>query len=99
MGMMSSIFGSQRKKRVASMLAKGAIIIDVRFESEFKNGHAPGSKNFPLKEIGSNIDAIKALNKPIVVVCMSGIRSGQAKTMLEKEGIEVENGGSWYAFK
>jgi hypothetical protein len=30
---------------------------------------------------------------------MSGIRSGQAKTILEKEGIEVENGGSWYAFK
>lgn len=46
MGMMSNIFGSQRKKRVASMLANGGIIIDVRFESEFKNGHAPGSKIF-----------------------------------------------------
>jgi phage shock protein E len=56
-------------------------------------------KNFPLKQLTTQIDAIKALNKPIVVVCMSGIRSGQAKTILEKEGIEVENGGSWYAFK
>jgi rhodanese-related sulfurtransferase len=99
MGMMSNIFGSQRKKRVASILANGGIIIDVRFESEFKNGHAPGSKNFPLKQLATQIDTIKALNKPIVVVCMSGIRSGQAKTILEKEGIEVENGGSWYAFK
>ncbi len=99
MGIVSKLFGGQRKKRVDSMLANGAIIIDVRFESEFKNGHAPGSKNFPLKELSTQIDAIKALNKPIVVVCMSGIRSGQAKTILEKEGIEVENGGSWYAFK
>jgi rhodanese-related sulfurtransferase len=99
MGMTSNIFGSQRKKRVKSMLANGGIIIDVRFESEFKNGHAPESKNFPLKQLSAQIDAIKALNKPIVVVCMSGIRSGQAKTILEKEGIEVENGGSWYAFK
>ena len=87
MGMMSNIFGSQRKKRVASMLANGGIIIDVRFESEFKNGHAPGSKNFPLKELTTQIDAIKALNKPIVVVCMSSIRSGQANDFGKKESM------------
>jgi phage shock protein E len=28
-------------------------------------------------------------------VCRSGNRSGSAKAILEKEGIEVYNGGAW----
>jgi len=35
------------------------------------------------------------MNKPVVVCCASGVRSGQAKLILEKEGITVENGGGW----
>jgi rhodanese-related sulfurtransferase len=30
------------------LITKGAIIVDVRSNSEYKAGHIPGSKNFPL---------------------------------------------------
>lgn len=95
MGLLSKLFGGGRKERVAQLMVEGALIIDVRTPGEFKGGNIKGSKNIPLPELRSNIAKIKALKKPIVVCCASGIRSAQAKTILEKEGIKVENGGAW----
>lgn len=99
MGILSKLFGGDRKNRVAQLLAEGAVIIDVRNPGEFKGGHIEGSKNIPLQEIRSQIGKIKALKKPIVVCCASGVRSGQAKMILEKEGLTVENAGGWRALR
>lgn len=99
MGILSKLFGGGRNERVEALLAKGAVIIDVRNPGEFAAGRIEGSKNIPLQEIRSNVKKIKALKKPIVVCCASGMRSGQAKMILEKEGIEVENAGGWRALK
>lgn len=99
MGILSKLFGGGRNERVATLLAKGAVIIDVRNPGEFAAGRIEGSKNIPLQEIRSNIKKIKALKKPIVVCCASGMRSGQAKLILEKEGIEVENAGGWRSLR
>lgn len=95
MGILSKLFGGGRKERVIQLMVEGAVIIDVRTPGEFKGGHIKGSKNIPLPELRSNVAKIKALKKPIVVCCASGMRSAQAKTILEKEGIQVENGGAW----
>lgn len=99
MGILSKLFGGGRNERVEALLANGAVIIDVRNPGEFAAGRIEGSKNIPLPEIRSNINKIKALKKPIVVCCASGMRSGQAKMILEKEGIEVENAGGWHSLK
>ena len=96
MGIFSSLFGGgSRKDRVNELLAQGAIIVDVRTPGEFQMGHNKGSKNIPLSDINKQIKKIKAFKKPIVVCCASGNRSGQAKAILEREGITVENGGGW----
>ena len=99
MGILSSLFGGGRSEKVAEFLENGAVIIDVRSPGEFQSGHNKGSKNIPLQNISGSIAKIKAMKKPIVVCCASGMRSGQAKSILEREGIEVVNAGGWTALQ
>ena len=81
--------------KVKEMLTDGAVIVDVRTPGEFQGGHVVGSKNIPLQEVGSKVNKLKKLNKPIVLCCASGNRSGQATDFLKSKGIDCENGGSW----
>ncbi|MDA7803116.1 rhodanese-like domain-containing protein [Crocinitomix sp.] len=99
MSILSKLFGSDRKNRIQALIENGAVIIDVRSQSEFSSGHFKGSRNIPLQEIGSHVPKIKSENKPVVVCCASGMRSAQAKSILEKAGIEVENAGGWRALE
>ena len=81
------------------LVTNGAIIVDVRTSGEFKAGHIPGSKNFPLDNIRTKVAELKKLNKPVITVCRSGARSGMAKGILKSAGIEVYNGGAWTSLK
>ena len=73
-----------------------AVIIDVRTPHEYDQGKIPGSINIPVDRISSQLDRIKKMNKPIVLCCASGMRSGIAKGQLKQAGLkEVYNGGSW----
>ncbi|MBU3821787.1 rhodanese-like domain-containing protein [Flavobacteriaceae bacterium XHP0103] len=80
---------------IKDFLNRGAIIIDVRTETEYKQGAINGSKNIPLQSIESKISAIKKMNKPIITCCASGMRSGNAASILNRHGIETMNGGGW----
>ena len=84
---------------VAKLVQQGAVIVDVRTKSEYQAGHINGSRNIPLDSIKKEIQSLKKLNKPIVTVCMSGARSGMAKSVLASAGIEVYNGGAWTSLK
>ena len=74
---------------------KQITIVDVRTPAEFITGNVAGSINIPLQEIEQRIEKIKSLQKPIILCCASGGRSGQATACLQSLGIECENGGSW----
>jgi len=96
MGFLGGLFGGGAKKeQIIDMISRGGIIIDVRSQAEFKGGNVPGSKNIPLDTISGKANNIKKLNKPVIVCCASGMRSGQAASILKSKGIEVINGGSW----
>ncbi len=92
-GLLKNLFGSNNRLKEA--LAAGAYLVDVRTPQEYASGSVPGAVNIPLSTITSKITAFK--NKPaIVVFCRSGMRSGQAKAILEQHGIQnVVNGGPW----
>ncbi|MDZ4809943.1 MAG: rhodanese-like domain-containing protein [Bacteroidota bacterium] len=81
------------------LVSNGAIIVDVRSAGEYKAGHIPGSKNFPVDNIRSKVAELKKINKPVITVCRSGTRSGMAKGILKSAGIEVYNGGPWTSLK
>jgi len=92
---LKSLFGSAAAADYKSLLAAGALIVDVRTPEEFKSGHVPGSINIPLDQIASKISMLKNKNVAIIAVCRSGARSGAAVGLLKNNGIEAYNAGAW----
>lgn len=95
MGIFDLLGFGNKSESIKELIAKGAVIIDVRTVGEFCEGHIKGAKNIPLDTISSKSDEIKKLNKPVIVCCRSGMRSSQAASILKNNGIEVLNGGGW----
>ncbi len=98
LGLLKKIFGGA-SVNYKELVSNGAIIVDVRSASEYKAGHIPGSKNFPLDIIRTKLTELRKTNKPVITVCRSGARSGMAKGILKSGGIEVYNGGPWTSLK
>lgn len=66
---------------------KNAFILDVRQPEEYKNGHLLNSQLIPLGNLQARIGELaKYKDRPIVVVCRSGQRSGSACVTLAKQG-------------
>jgi rhodanese-related sulfurtransferase len=65
------------------------ICLDVREDKELGDGFINNAKHIPLGELQTRITELNnAKQKPILVYCRSGSRSGQACNMLTKEGFE-----------
>ena len=78
-------------------LKKGALVIDVRSEAEYREQHLPGTINIPLDRLGDDI-ARHAPKKeqPLLLHCRSGARSGMGERILKKMGYaNVRNLGSY----
>lgn len=70
---------------------KNVQLIDVRTIAEYKSGHAKNAKNFPLDNLENSIAKLDK-NKPVYVICQSGMRSLRGASMLEQAGFsEVYN--------
>lgn len=70
------------------------VIVDVRSPWEFDMEHIPGARNIPLEEVPGKLEEFRSLNKPVVLYCRSGSRSGMAVSILKQNGVtEVYNGG------
>lgn len=66
---------------------KNALVLDVREEDEYKLGHILDSMLIPLVKLNERIGELeKYRERPIVVVCRSGQRSGTACAILGKHG-------------
>lgn len=77
------------------IINEGAFLVDVRSSSEFSSGSVKGAVNIPLDQISNQLKKFQN-KKSIVVFCRSGMRSSQAKSILEKNNIpNVYNGGTW----
>jgi len=64
-----------------------AQVIDVREAEEFAAGHLPEAKNVPLAKLADRISEIERFkDKPVIVCCASGMRSGKACGELRKLG-------------
>ncbi|WP_264543505.1 MULTISPECIES: rhodanese-like domain-containing protein [Flavobacterium] len=95
MGILDLLGFGNKTNAIQEFAEKGAVIIDVRTTGEFASGHIKGSKNIPLDQISTKINEIKKLNKPVIACCRSGMRSGQATSILQQHGIDCINGGGW----
>lgn len=95
MGIFGNMSRSNGNSKVEELLNNDAVIVDVRTPMEFQGGHVAGSKNIPLNLISNHVEEIKEMNKPVVLCCASGNRSGQATAYLRQHSIDCENGGGW----
>ncbi|WP_220457161.1 rhodanese-like domain-containing protein [Moheibacter lacus] len=94
-GIFKFLFGQQDNSQLKEIIADNAFLVDVRTPSEFASGSVKGAVNIPLDKISGQLPKFKN-KKHIVVFCRSGNRSGQAKSILEKNGFNnVVNGGTW----
>lgn len=64
-----------------------AVLLDVREEDEFAEGHVPGAINIPIREIPDNLELIPT-DRPVWVMCLSGWRAGQAMSALGMMGYD-----------
>ena len=95
MNIFQKLFSETKKVDLKSLVEEGAFLVDVRTPSEFAEGHVNGSVNIPLDHVVAELSKFKN-KKNIIVFCRSGNRSGQAKSILEQNGIPgVVNGGTW----
>lgn len=95
MGFFSALFGNTDNNQLTEAIKDGAYLVDVRTPSEFADGSVKGAVNIPLDKVPTELSKFKG-KENIVVFCRSGNRSGQAKSILEQNGIQnVINGGTW----
>jgi len=93
-GLLKKILGI-KKNQLSGIIQADSFLVDVRNSSEFSGGSVQGAINIPLNQIQNQIAKFKN-KKTIIVFCASGVRSSQAKRVLEQNGIQnVINGGSW----
>lgn len=66
---------------------KKIVLLDVRTQSEYQQGHIPGSILLPVNELVKKIESVVAdKNREIIVYCRSGNRSKTASKKLIKMG-------------
>ena len=68
------------------LVADGALLLDVRTVEEYRARHIDGALNIPLHELQGRLSELPDKQRPIVVYCRSGNRSGQAERLLERAG-------------
>ena len=84
---------------VKAAMEAGALLVDVREESDFVAGHIPGAINIPIRTLAQNLDKIP-VDQPVIVYCGSGLRAAQAVVALQVLGYDNVKSfpGSWRAW-
>jgi rhodanese-related sulfurtransferase/glyoxylase-like metal-dependent hydrolase (beta-lactamase superfamily II) len=81
--------------------AEAPLLVDVRSEHEWREGHIDGSVNLPLGRLPERLSELPR-DRPLVVYCSSGYRSSIAASILQARGIDdvadlVGGIGAWHA--
>ncbi|MCS6828802.1 MAG: rhodanese-like domain-containing protein [Caldilinea sp.] len=74
-------------EKLQEAIDNGAVLIDVREDSEVAQGAIPGALHIPLRTLIANLDQIPK-DKPLVAYCASGYRSALATALLHILGYE-----------
>lgn len=93
---LKSLFSGGPSLDYVDLKQRNVFILDVRTPGEFRGGHVADSVNIPLNLLGNQLNKLPK-DRPIVACCASGNRSGSTTRMLQSQGFEVYNGGSWGA--
>lgn len=88
-GRLSGIRQVSPQEAVRLYNQEDALVLDVREQSEWKDGHIARAKHIPLGQLGKQMGELEKYKaKPIIAVCRVGNRSAQACGVLKKAGFE-----------
>lgn len=73
-----------------AMDKKDCILLDVRTEEEFENGHIEGAVNIPVDSLRSRLNELDK-EKLVIVYCKVGIRGYIAERILKQNGFKAKN--------
>lgn len=76
--------------QLSSFDRSAAILLDVRTELEFANGHLPGALNIPVDELRQRLSELNK-DKLILAYCQVGLRGYLASRILSQHGFRVKN--------
>ena len=76
--------------QAGTALEEGALAVDVREPEEWQAGHVDGSLWIPLGELQARARELPR-DRPLVIVCRSGARSGYAADALVAAGYDASN--------
>ena len=69
------------------LMNQGALLVDVRSREEFEGGHVLDARHLPQEEVAGAGESLKKYrDKPVIVCCESGMRSGAAARVLKGQG-------------
>ena len=86
-----------RGEEMASVLKKDATRLDVRTEAEYGRGHIDGFDPVPLDDLRERLSEIDR-NRPVYVLCQSGLRSYLACRILAQNGFDCAHLAGGYRF-
>ncbi len=77
------------QEAVGLMNREDAVLVDVREDKEYREGHVVDSIHVPLSGLDKNLSRLENLRqKPVILGCHSGHRSSKAAGVLRKHGFE-----------
>jgi len=71
-------------------MADGVVVVDVREDDEYLDGHVSGAVLIPLGTVPDRFDEIPT-DQPVLVICARGGRSAKAVEFLRTKGIDATN--------
>ena len=71
-----------------TLVSEGTALLDVRERHEWKSGHAPAAVHVPLGELDKAPRRLQQ-DRPVLVVCASGMRSRSAAKQLRSLGFDA----------
>lgn len=79
------------------MINNGALLVDVRTQGEFNDGHLPNAKLIPINQVEQRIAEFgEDKDRKIVLYCKAGVRAAKAETILKNNGYtQVFNAGGY----
>ena len=75
---------------LATAIAEGAPVFDVRQPEEYAEAHAPGAVLMPLATVPDHVGKFPA-DGPVYIICQSGGRSMRASEFLRAQGVDAIN--------
>ncbi len=81
---------------LASADASGAIVVDVREESEYATGHVPGARSIPAREMRARLYELPR-GSTVYLICANGARSLDLIPFMRAVGYDAYSvaGGMW----